>query len=92
MTTISLHEAIPGFGPSADTSYERLYHELLVKAYRFSDAAHAGQVIPRTCARTTRTPSACSADTGGVEHPASTSVRINGSAARTLPTSAPRSR
>ena len=44
MTTISLHEAIPGFGPSADTSYERLDHELLVKAYRFSDAAHAGQV------------------------------------------------
>ncbi len=44
MTTISLHEAIPGFGPSADSSYERLDHELLVRAYRFSDVAHAGQV------------------------------------------------
>ena len=44
MTTIALHEAIPGFGPSADSAYDRLDHELLVKAYRFSDAAHAGQV------------------------------------------------
>ncbi len=44
MTTIALHDAIPGFGPSADGSYERLDHELLVRAYRFSDAAHAGQV------------------------------------------------
>lgn len=44
MTTIALHEAIPGFGPSADSSYDKLDHELLVRAYRFSDAAHAGQV------------------------------------------------
>jgi len=44
VTTIALHEAIPGFGPSADNAYEKLDHELLVRAYRFSDAAHAGQV------------------------------------------------
>ncbi len=44
MTTVALHEAIPGFGPSADHAYEKLDHELLVRAYRFSDAAHAGQV------------------------------------------------
>ena len=44
MTTVALHEAIPGFGPSADHSYEKLDHELLVRAYRYSDAAHAGQV------------------------------------------------
>ncbi len=44
MTTIALHEMIPGFGPSADISYDRLDHDLLVRAYRFSDVAHAGQV------------------------------------------------
>ncbi|MDQ8158194.1 MAG: bifunctional (p)ppGpp synthetase/guanosine-3',5'-bis(diphosphate) 3'-pyrophosphohydrolase [Gemmatimonadota bacterium] len=44
MTTIALHEMIPGFGPSADSSYDRLDHELLVRAYRFSEVAHAGQV------------------------------------------------
>ena len=44
MTTIALHEMIPGFGPSADISYDRLDHDLLVRAYKFSDAAHAGQV------------------------------------------------
>ena len=44
MTTIALHEMIPGFGPSAEISYDRLDHELLVRAYRFSDVAHAGQV------------------------------------------------
>lgn len=44
MTTIALHEMIPGFGPSADISYDRLDHELLVRAYKFSDVAHAGQV------------------------------------------------
>ncbi len=44
MTMIALHEAIPGFGPSADSSYDKLDHELLVRAYRYSDAAHAGQV------------------------------------------------
>jgi GTP pyrophosphokinase len=41
---IALHEMIPGFGPSADISYDRLDHELLVRAYKFSDVAHAGQV------------------------------------------------
>jgi GTP pyrophosphokinase len=44
VTTIALHEMIPGFGPSADISYDRLDHDLLVRAYKFSDAAHAGQV------------------------------------------------
>ena len=44
MTSFVLHEAIPGFGPSAETSYDKLDHELLVRAYRYSDAAHAGQV------------------------------------------------
>ena len=44
MTTIALHEMIPGFGPSADISYDRLDHDLLVRAYKFSDVAHAGQV------------------------------------------------
>ena len=44
MTTVALHDVIPGFGPSADSTYEKLDHELLVRAYRFSDAAHAGQV------------------------------------------------
>jgi GTP pyrophosphokinase len=41
---VALHEEIPGFGPSDDVSYEKLDHELLVKAYRYSLAAHAGQV------------------------------------------------
>ena len=44
MTTIALHEMIPGFGPSADGAYDRLDHELLVRAYKYSDVAHAGQV------------------------------------------------
>jgi GTP pyrophosphokinase len=44
VTTIALHEMIPGFGPSDDISYDRLDHELLVRAYKFSDVAHAGQV------------------------------------------------
>lgn len=44
MTTIALHEAIPGFGPGADGAYDRLDQEMLVRAYKFSDAAHAGQV------------------------------------------------
>jgi guanosine-3',5'-bis(diphosphate) 3'-pyrophosphohydrolase len=44
VTTIALHEMIPGFGPSADISYDRLDHEMLVRAYKFSDVAHAGQV------------------------------------------------
>ncbi len=44
MTMIALHEAIPGFGTGADGAYDRLDHELLVRAYKFSEAAHAGQV------------------------------------------------
>ena len=44
MTTIALHDAIPGFGPGAEGAYDRLDHDLLVRAYRFSDIAHAGQV------------------------------------------------
>jgi GTP pyrophosphokinase len=44
VTTIALHEVIPGFGPGAEGAYDRLDHELLVRAYRFTDAAHAGQV------------------------------------------------
>jgi guanosine-3',5'-bis(diphosphate) 3'-pyrophosphohydrolase len=44
VTTIALHEMIPGFGPGAEGAYDRLDHDLLVRAYRFSDVAHAGQV------------------------------------------------
>ncbi|HEY0930313.1 MAG TPA: bifunctional (p)ppGpp synthetase/guanosine-3',5'-bis(diphosphate) 3'-pyrophosphohydrolase [Gemmatimonas sp.] len=44
MTTIALHEMIPGFGPGAEGAYDRLDHDLLVRAYKYSDAAHAGQV------------------------------------------------
>ena len=44
MTLVALHEAIPGFGRGDDGAYDRLDHELLVRAYRFSDVAHAGQV------------------------------------------------
>lgn len=44
MTTIALHEMIPGFGSGADGAYERLDHDLLVRAYKYSDVAHAGQV------------------------------------------------
>lgn len=44
MTTVALHEVIPGFGQGGDGAYDRLDHDLLVRAYRFSEAAHAGQV------------------------------------------------
>jgi GTP pyrophosphokinase len=44
VTTIALHEMIPGFGPGTDGAYDRLDHELLVRAYKYSDVAHAGQV------------------------------------------------
>lgn len=44
MTTIALHEMIPGFGSGADGAYERLDYDLLVRAYKYSDVAHAGQV------------------------------------------------
>lgn len=44
MTMIELHDAIPGFGTNANGAYDRLDHDVLVRAYKFSDAAHAGQV------------------------------------------------
>ncbi len=44
MTTIALHEMIPGFGPGAAGAYDRLDHDVLVHAYKYSDVAHAGQV------------------------------------------------
>jgi GTP pyrophosphokinase len=44
VTTIALHEMIPGFGSGADGAYERLDHDMLVRAYKYSDVAHAGQV------------------------------------------------
>jgi GTP diphosphokinase / guanosine-3',5'-bis(diphosphate) 3'-diphosphatase len=44
VTTIALHEMIPGFGPGTDGAYDRLDHDLLVRAYKFTDVAHAGQV------------------------------------------------
>lgn len=44
MTTIALHEMIPGFGPGANGAYDRLDHDILVRAYKYSDVAHAGQV------------------------------------------------
>jgi GTP pyrophosphokinase len=44
VTTIALHEAIPGFGPGAVGAYDRLDHDVLVRAYRFTEIAHAGQV------------------------------------------------
>lgn len=44
MTTVALHEVIPGFGPGADGIYDRLDQDLLIRAYRYSEASHAGQV------------------------------------------------
>ena len=44
MTTVALHEGIPGFGRDTEGLHDRLDNELLVRAYKFSDAAHAGQV------------------------------------------------
>ncbi|MEN9509033.1 MAG: hypothetical protein RLZZ621_1596, partial [Gemmatimonadota bacterium] len=44
MTTVALHDMIPGFGPGTDGAYDRLDHDVLVRAYRFSEVAHAGQV------------------------------------------------
>jgi guanosine-3',5'-bis(diphosphate) 3'-pyrophosphohydrolase len=44
VTTIALHDVIPGFRPGADGAYDRLDQDTLVRAYRFSDTAHAGQV------------------------------------------------
>ncbi len=39
-----LHEVIPGFVPRVDGDFDRLDADLLVRAYRFSERAHAGQV------------------------------------------------
>jgi GTP diphosphokinase / guanosine-3',5'-bis(diphosphate) 3'-diphosphatase len=39
-----LSDVIPGFTPVADGSYNRLDAELLARAYRYSERAHAGQV------------------------------------------------
>jgi guanosine-3',5'-bis(diphosphate) 3'-pyrophosphohydrolase len=43
VTTVALHEEIPGFRPPGGGTYERLDYELLVRAFRFTDRAHAGQ-------------------------------------------------
>jgi GTP pyrophosphokinase len=40
----ALHEVIPGFVPRADGDYDRLDRDLLVRAYRYTERAHAGQV------------------------------------------------
>jgi guanosine-3',5'-bis(diphosphate) 3'-pyrophosphohydrolase len=39
-----LHEVIPGFVPRAEGDYDRLDRDLLVRAYRYTERAHAGQV------------------------------------------------
>ena len=44
MTTVALHQDIPGFVLGAEAVTDRLDAPLLVRAYRFSEAAHAGQV------------------------------------------------
>ena len=43
MTTVALHEEIPGFRAPDGGAYEKLDYELLVRAFRFTDRAHAGQ-------------------------------------------------
>nr|MCU0650501.1 HD domain-containing protein [Gemmatimonadaceae bacterium] len=44
MSTTVLSEVIPGFTPTADGSYDRLDADLLARAFRYSERAHAGQV------------------------------------------------
>lgn len=44
VTTVALHEIIPGFGEGVDGAYDRLDHELIIRAYKYSEAAHSGQV------------------------------------------------
>lgn len=44
MTTVALHEIIPGFGEGVDGAYDRLDHELIIRAYKYTEAAHSGQV------------------------------------------------
>ncbi|MEO7358718.1 MAG: HD domain-containing protein, partial [Gemmatimonadaceae bacterium] len=43
MTTVALHEEIPGFRTPDGGAYEKLDYELLVRAFRFTERAHAGQ-------------------------------------------------
>jgi guanosine-3',5'-bis(diphosphate) 3'-pyrophosphohydrolase len=40
----ALHEVIPGFVPRHDGDYDRLDHDLLVRAFKYTERAHAGQV------------------------------------------------
>ncbi len=40
----SLHDVIPGFVPRVEGDYDRLDTELLIRAYKFTERAHAGQV------------------------------------------------
>jgi len=40
----ALHEVIPGFVPRVDGGYDRLDYDLLVRAYKYTERAHAGQV------------------------------------------------
>ena len=44
MATAALADIIPGWGPGSEPLPERLDAELLARAYRFSEKAHAGQV------------------------------------------------
>ncbi len=39
-----LHEVIPGFVPRVEGDYDRLDADLLIRAYKYSERAHAGQV------------------------------------------------
>ncbi|HMS03008.1 MAG TPA: bifunctional (p)ppGpp synthetase/guanosine-3',5'-bis(diphosphate) 3'-pyrophosphohydrolase [Gemmatimonadaceae bacterium] len=41
---VPLHQVIPGFVPRAEGDYDRLDRDLLVRAYRYTERAHAGQV------------------------------------------------
>ena len=43
MATTALSNVIPGWSLSAESNSERLDHDLLARAYHFSDRAHAGQ-------------------------------------------------
>jgi GTP pyrophosphokinase len=40
----ALHDVIPGFVPRVEGDYDRLDTELLIRAYKFTERAHAGQV------------------------------------------------
>ncbi len=42
--TPKLHEVIPGFVPRVEGDYDRLDADLLIRAYKYSERAHAGQV------------------------------------------------